>query len=379
MKTISLLHPFSAKAIGLCEEDLFTSHSKPHERALLKLQEEGYTVSIDYFTGKAYPFSNAIKGINKRFWPISKPLFKNRHGWRKQYSQLHFLFYRFNTPDLTILNMSGHGSAYCFRLARQIIKKRKAYIAMIGGMHISDHERAMEYYKNAHHIVVHTEVQKKQLEENKNFKDITIKVMPLGIDTETFKPKYEFTDKMEFLFVGRISRLKQIELSIQVVSYLKENQSKSVHLSIVGPISDVAYFNELQSLVEKMNLDNNISFLGTIEQKKLVPYYQKADLLLLPSAHESFGMVMVEAMACGTPVAALKGAGGPDELIQDSINGLLCSKKNFNFRILEFVNTKELQMKMRCNARMLVEKKWSIVQTVSSLKHSLNLVFQKIN
>ena len=50
-------------------------------------------------------------------------------------------------------------------------------------------------------------------------------------------------------------------------------------------------------------------------------------------------MVMVEAMACGTPVAALSGAGGPDELIEDRVNGLLCTKENYEERILEFVET----------------------------------------
>src|SRR5690606_6753660 len=123
LKTISLLHPFSAKAIGLSEKDLFFSHSKPHEKALLRLQEEGYEVSIEYFASRVFPFIKKINGIKKRFWPITKPVVIKRHHWRKQHSLFHYWFTFFNTPDVTIINMSGHGSSYSFKLAKMLIKK----------------------------------------------------------------------------------------------------------------------------------------------------------------------------------------------------------------------------------------------------------------
>ncbi len=81
-------------------------------------------------------------------------------------------------------------------------------------------------------------------------------------------------------------------------------------------------------MAKQLEVKDNINFVGSVEQKQLVPYYQKANLLLLPSAHESFGMVMVEAMACGTPVVALKGSGGPDEIIENGINGILTTKES---------------------------------------------------
>ncbi len=74
--SISLLHPFSAKAIGLNEEDLYHSHSKPHELALVALQNEGYKVSIDYFTGNWIPYKKTLNSIIKCFWPVTYPYFK---------------------------------------------------------------------------------------------------------------------------------------------------------------------------------------------------------------------------------------------------------------------------------------------------------------
>jgi glycosyltransferase involved in cell wall biosynthesis len=372
---IVLLHPFSAKAIGLNEKDLLFSHSKPHEKALLNLQAKGHKVSIDYYTGSVFPFSKKINGMTKRFWPITKPLFRKRHTWRKQHSFFHYWNTFFNTPDLTIINMSGHGSAYCFKLGKMLVKKHKPYVAMLGGIHISEHAAASTYFKGAHHIIVHTEVQKKQLQHSEVFKNLHIEIMPLGIDTTLFKPTNKISVNVELLFVGRISRLKQIELCLETVAHLKENQIAAINLSIVGPASDTAYLMELRALTKKMNIENHVDFVGSVNQSELVPYYQKAKLLLLPSAHESFGMVMVEAMACGTPVAALSGAGGPDEIVANGENGILATKENFSEKVLIYLRSQAQQEKFQKQARLHVESKWSLKQTEDALNESVNKVF----
>lgn len=375
MKTISLLHPFSAKAIGLSENDLFFSHSKPHEKALLQLQKEGYKVAIAYFTAAFFPFTKKVNGIQKHFWPITKPLFKKRHGWRKQHSLFHFWNTYLNTPDVTLINMSGHGSPYCFKLATLLVKKQKPYVVMVGGIHVSETPQTVAYYQNAHHIIVHTEVQKNQLLEKTSFKNLNIQVMPLGIDTALFVPSEKNTDTIELLFVGRISRLKQIELCIEALAYILKHQDKNASLTIVGPISDEAYFLELKTLTEQLQVAQFVSFAGSIEQKELVPFYQKATLLVLPSAHESFGMVMVEAMACGTPVAALQGSGGPDEIVENGVNGLLSTKETYAKDMVNFVVAPAMQLRLGANARRMVEEKWSLRKTEEALKASVKQVF----
>ena len=375
MKTVSILHPFSAKAIGLVEKDLFYSHSKPQEKAMLKLQEEGYKVIIEYFTGNLFPYAKTVTGIQKKFWPVTKPIFKDRHKWRRQYSDFHYFKNIINTPDVTIINMSGHGSKYCFKLGRLLQKKGKPYIAMIGGIHLSIEGQAKKYFQNAHHIIVHTQIQKTEILELETFKNLNIQVMPLGIDTKLFIPKQKDNQTFNLLFVGRITRLKQIEICLETLALLLKKQKIRFTLTIIGPVSDNEYFSELKALAEELQIMEYTDFVGTVEQKDLVPYYQRANLLLLPSAHESYGMVMVEAMACGTPVAALQGSGGPDEIVENGINGILTTKEFFSERVLEFTHSQEMQRKLSENARIIVEQKWSVEHTEAVLRNSIEQVF----
>ena len=375
MKTISLLHPFSAQAIGLNESDLYYYHSKPHEKALRVLQKEGYKISIDYFTGKSLPYKKNISGVTKNFWAVTKPMFVKRHVWRKQHSIFHYVHNLVVPPELTIINMSGHGSAYVFKLAKLLNKKNKPYVAMIGGLNVSYTNNALQYYHNAHHVIVHTQVQKNSLKKQDGFKNITIEVMPLGVDTALFKPKLNTYNNMQLLYVGRISRLKQIEKTIESLNYIVNVKMENVQLHIIGPSSDLSYLNELKLLVSKFDLDNHVTFVGSLKQEELIPYYQNASLLLLPSKHESFGMVMVEAMACGTPVIALKGAGGPDEIIENGLNGFLCEASGFNQKVYKVISSKTLLLELSTNSRKLAERKWSLEHTTNCFRKTINNVF----
>lgn len=376
---ISLLHPFSAKAIGLQEQDLLESHSKPHVLALqaIKEKEKDFSFTIDYFTGSLVKKQKLINGVLKRFWPISQPIFK-KHKWRNQFSKSHFNSYKSSNPDVTIINMSGHGSKYIFKLANRIKENNKHYIAMIGGLHMSYDGEALNYYKNAHHIIVHTNYQKQELLKHPNFLNFDIRVLPLGIDTEYFKPvvRPHQNKVLTITFVGRISRLKQIELAIEAVAYCKGEGLQTIQLNIIGPKSDVVYFDELTSLIEKLDCQDIIHFLGTISHENLVTYYQNSDILAMPSKHESFGMVMTEAMACEVPVIALKDSGGPDEIISNGEDGILTTKDSYSQALFQLISDKEKLKKMSIKARHKVEKRFSLNTTIEALHKSIKSTLQ---
>ena len=161
-------------------------------------------------------------------------------------------------------------------------------------------------------------------------------VIPPGVDVGHFYPipsdeaKTYIGLKPEhrmILFVGRIEPLKGVDTLLQAMSclQLKEAQ-RPVHLAIIGgdpsasPEEMTVEMARLQKLCEVLGLDQSVVFLGKRDQDKLPYYYSAAEVLVMPSHYESFGMVALEAMACGTPVIASE-VGGLAYLVRDGETG----------------------------------------------------------
>ena len=163
-------------------------------------------------------------------------------------------------------------------------------------------------------------------------------VIPPGVDTSHFYPipvdeAREFIgvnleDKM-VLFVGRIEPLKGIDTLISAMSCLNFMEAlnyKPVTLTIIGGDPDAnpelmtTEMARLQEMSNHLGMKNLVIFLGKRSQDTLPYYYSAADVVVMPSHYESFGLVALEAMACGTPVIASH-VGGLTHLIKDGITG----------------------------------------------------------
>ena len=167
-----------------------------------------------------------------------------------------------------------------------------------------------------------------------------IEVIPCGVDLELFHPipRDEAKAYLEMpqdhrmvLFVGRIEPLKGIDVLIEAMALLlkdKDELRDEVCLCIIGgdPDADADTLNRemsrLQRMRETLGIADVVTFLGKRAQDTLPYHYSAAEVCVVPSHYESFGMVALEAMACGTPVIASK-VGGLTFTVRDGRTGFL--------------------------------------------------------
>ena len=155
-----------------------------------------------------------------------------------------------------------------------------------------------------------------------------IGIVPCGVNLDLFYPsdKTAARKKLGFepqdtilLYVGRFDPLKGLNQLLEALTYLKHHPR--LRLVIVGGDGDKA--PELKSLKRKIRdfaIEERVVLAGQIEQRNLPPYYSAADVLVMPSHYESFGLVGLEALACGRPVVSTP-VGAAEDLIRNGQTG----------------------------------------------------------
>lgn len=197
-----------------------------------------------------------------------------------------------------------------------------------------------EIMRFADRLIAATPLEKNQMSWLYGANPDKITIVPPGVDLERFKPlnRAEARDYLGIpqghrliLFVGRIQPLKGIDILLRALAQVKRREpvlAQDICMSIIGgdpnPDSDIeqAEFKRLESLQVELGIGDLVTFLGARDQDTLVYYYTAAEMVVMPSHYESFGMVALEAMACGTPVVA-SDVGGLSFNIEDGYNGFL--------------------------------------------------------
>jgi len=188
-----------------------------------------------------------------------------------------------------------------------------------------------------------------------------ITVIPNGIDIKKFRLENVKREENTLLFVGRITQKKGLLVLLDSLKYLKTK----VKLVIVGSIShDYQYSYDVLDLAKKINDENfhTINYLGVLKLEELIKWYQKASILVLPSISESFPMVVLEALACGTPIIA-SDVGAVAEVVKNNENGMLVSPNNsveLAKSIQYLLNNADVRRRFSENGRRTIEKQFSI-------------------
>lgn len=183
-----------------------------------------------------------------------------------------------------------------------------------------------------------------------------ISVIPTGVSLKKFARGDENwlqnnygigPDNKILLFVGRLTKEKNLEFLLQAFAAVHQRRSDTVLVLIArGPLEQ-----PLKSMARELGLENEIIFTGALPFETLINAYHSSDLFVFSSMTETQGLVVLEAMACGLPVVAVR-ASGVQDMVESGVNGILteCQVEEFSQAVCQVLEHPDIYKYYRANA-----------------------------
>lgn len=182
--------------------------------------------------------------------------------------------------------------------------------------------------QQADRIIATTQDERMQIIRHCGATASQVEVVPCGVDLRRFIPRDPWEARVQLglrpeqpvlLFVGRLDPFKGPDVFLKAVAMM---QKKAQLLVVGGDLADDPELEKLRQLANDLQLQKRVLFTGARSQEELPLFYSAADVVVVPSYHESFGLVAVEAQACNTPVVATH-AGGLLTVVRQGETGYL--------------------------------------------------------
>ena len=182
--------------------------------------------------------------------------------------------------------------------------------------------------QQADYIIASTNEERTQIIRHCGATPGQVRVIPCGIDLKLFQPQDQQQARIKLglgqrepvlLFVGRLDPFKGPDLLLRSASMMEE---KAQIVIVGGKSSQDKDLQQLKELAAQLKISKRVHFIDAQPQYKLPVIYSAADVTVVPSYHESFGLAAVESLACSTPVVATR-AGGLTTVVQNNQTGFL--------------------------------------------------------
>lgn len=303
--------------------DIFTRRTHPDQPEIVYLSPYVRVIHIE--AGPAVPIS---KHDLPQYIPVyTRQLEAFAQREHKTYDLLHSHYWlsgavaqqlasRWHVPHITMF----HTLAYLKQLANPGEQESALRLEM-------EHQLIQQ----ADRIIATTADERTQMMRHCDTTSEQVEVIPCGVDLRRFvaherrQARFQLgldPDQPVLLFVGRLDPFKGPDLFLQAAALM---QTKAQLLVVGGNAVGDPEIEKLRQLADDLGLQQRVHFLGARPQEELPLIYSAADITVVPSYHESFGMAAVESLACGTPVVATR-AGGLMTVVRHDETGYLVSR-----------------------------------------------------
>lgn len=208
-----------------------------------------------------------------------------------------------------------------------------------------------------------------------------IEIVPNGIDLSEFenlpqrgefRRKYGLTDSQSLiLYLGRIHKTKGLDLLAKEFAMLSQKLDDA-KLVIVGP--DNGYLASLKKLIAHLEISDKVLFTGPLYEREKLRAYVDADVFVNPRVDEIFGLVFLEALACGTPVICSKGCGIADVIDGQVGFAVSYDKEQLENTLLHILGDDKMRRKFGERGRLLVHDKFNWQKITDQMES----VYQKV-
>lgn len=233
-------------------------------------------------------------------------------------------------------------------------------------------QEELRIFKSVKAQTVTTELQKEKLKDLYDFDSDNIVVISPGVDVHTFCPAKKSGKTVDtklperYIFcLSRIDSNKGHDLLLKAFDFVRK-EIEDVHLVIGGGSpqprqAEQEVFGSMKKIIDELSMHERVHVIGYVPDELLVPSYQYAELFVLPSIFEPFGMTALEAMACGRAVVASK-FGGIKNVILSGENGILIDPSNhkeFAEVMIRLLREPEVAEQMGLRGRETIQRSYS--------------------